>query len=162
MVSNPFEKYESKWIISPNRDENRKYLKPPPWFPCGDWRIFWGNKLTTSWSGSWSSKNGPKVRPASWKSKKTLNEPTTSFTIVGGWTSTHPQKICEPSKWIGSWNPQFLGGWKFKKSLSCQHTRSFNVVNFDDFDGLYLDETFGKCHLKKKTHREGASNMPFL
>ena len=30
---NPFEKYESNWIISPGRDE-KKYLKPPPseWF----------------------------------------------------------------------------------------------------------------------------------
>ena len=27
---NPFEKYESKWESSPNRDENRKYLKPQP------------------------------------------------------------------------------------------------------------------------------------
>jgi len=27
---NPFEKYESKWESSPNRDENKKYLKPPP------------------------------------------------------------------------------------------------------------------------------------
>ena len=28
--TNPFEKYSSNWIISPNRDENTKYLKPPP------------------------------------------------------------------------------------------------------------------------------------
>ncbi len=27
---NPFEKYESKWEFSPDRDENKKYLKPPP------------------------------------------------------------------------------------------------------------------------------------
>ena len=27
---NPFEKYESNWIISPGRGENEKYLKPPP------------------------------------------------------------------------------------------------------------------------------------
>ena len=27
---NPFEKYESKWESSPNRGENKKYLKPPP------------------------------------------------------------------------------------------------------------------------------------
>ena len=27
---NPFEKYQSKWIISPSRGENKKYLKPPP------------------------------------------------------------------------------------------------------------------------------------
>ena len=27
---NPFEKYQSKWIISPARDENKKSLKPPP------------------------------------------------------------------------------------------------------------------------------------
>ncbi len=27
---NPSEKYESNGIISPNRDENKKYLKPPP------------------------------------------------------------------------------------------------------------------------------------
>ena len=27
---NPSEKHESKWIISPNRDENENYLKPPP------------------------------------------------------------------------------------------------------------------------------------
>ena len=26
---NPFEKYESKWESSPNRDEHIKYLKPP-------------------------------------------------------------------------------------------------------------------------------------
>ena len=26
---NPSEKYWSNWIISPNRDENKKYLKPP-------------------------------------------------------------------------------------------------------------------------------------
>ena len=26
----PFEKYESKWESSPNRGENKKYLKPPP------------------------------------------------------------------------------------------------------------------------------------
>ena len=30
---NPSEKYESNWIISPNRDEHKKCLKPPP----GDW-----------------------------------------------------------------------------------------------------------------------------
>ena len=29
---NPFEKYESKWESSPGRDENKKYLKPPPSF----------------------------------------------------------------------------------------------------------------------------------
>ena len=27
---NPLEKYQSNWIISPNRGENEKYLKPPP------------------------------------------------------------------------------------------------------------------------------------
>ena len=27
---NPFEKYQSNWIISPGRGENEKYLKPPP------------------------------------------------------------------------------------------------------------------------------------
>ena len=27
---NPSEKYSSSWIISPSRDENKKYLKPPP------------------------------------------------------------------------------------------------------------------------------------
>ena len=27
---NPFEKYESNWIISPSSGENKKYLKPPP------------------------------------------------------------------------------------------------------------------------------------
>ena len=27
---NPFEKYQSNWIISPGRGENQKYLKPPP------------------------------------------------------------------------------------------------------------------------------------
>ena len=27
---NPFEKYSSIWIISPNRGENKKYLKAPP------------------------------------------------------------------------------------------------------------------------------------
>ena len=27
---NPSEKYQSKWESSPNRDENTKYLKPPP------------------------------------------------------------------------------------------------------------------------------------
>ena len=27
---NPFEKYESNCIISPGRDENKRYLKPPP------------------------------------------------------------------------------------------------------------------------------------
>ena len=27
---NLFEKYQSNWIISPNRGENKKYLKPPP------------------------------------------------------------------------------------------------------------------------------------
>ena len=27
---NPFEKYQSNWIISPGRGENNKYLKPPP------------------------------------------------------------------------------------------------------------------------------------
>ena len=34
---NPFEKYKANRIISPNRDENEKYLKPPPttgFFPC--------------------------------------------------------------------------------------------------------------------------------
>ena len=28
--TNPFEKYESNWIISPSRDKNKKYLNPPP------------------------------------------------------------------------------------------------------------------------------------
>ena len=27
---NPSEKYQSNWIISPSRGENKKYLKPPP------------------------------------------------------------------------------------------------------------------------------------
>ena len=30
---NPSEKYSSNWIISPNRGENKKYLKPPPRYP---------------------------------------------------------------------------------------------------------------------------------
>ena len=29
---NPFEKYLSNWKSSPSRDENQKYLKPPPSF----------------------------------------------------------------------------------------------------------------------------------
>ena len=29
---NPSEKYESNWIISPSRGDNKKYLKPPPSF----------------------------------------------------------------------------------------------------------------------------------
>ena len=28
--TNPFEKYYSNWIISPDKDEHKKYLKPPP------------------------------------------------------------------------------------------------------------------------------------
>ena len=33
---NPFEKYSSKWESSPNRVENKKYLKPPSrWFEFG-------------------------------------------------------------------------------------------------------------------------------
>ena len=28
--TNPFEKYQSTWIISPGRDDNKTYLKPPP------------------------------------------------------------------------------------------------------------------------------------
>ena len=31
---NPFEKYESNWIISPGRGENKKSLKPPPRNQC--------------------------------------------------------------------------------------------------------------------------------
>jgi len=34
-VSTQFEKYESKWIISQNRGENTKYLKPPPSLQTG-------------------------------------------------------------------------------------------------------------------------------
>ena len=30
--TNPFEKYKSKWESSPNRDESKQYLKPPPSF----------------------------------------------------------------------------------------------------------------------------------
>ena len=30
---NPFKKYLSSWIISPNRSENKKYLKPPTSVP---------------------------------------------------------------------------------------------------------------------------------
>ena len=30
MVSNPSEKYESNWIISPSKGENKTILKPPP------------------------------------------------------------------------------------------------------------------------------------
>ena len=30
---NPFEAYQSKWESSPNRDENKKYLKPPSRWP---------------------------------------------------------------------------------------------------------------------------------
>ncbi len=29
-LNHPSEKYSSNWIISPNRAENKKYLKPPP------------------------------------------------------------------------------------------------------------------------------------
>ena len=46
---NPFEKCWSNWIISPGRDENKKYLKPPPSSPqkrksfnhCVPSKIFW-------------------------------------------------------------------------------------------------------------------------
>ena len=34
---NPFEKYSSKWESSPNRGENKRYLKPPPSF---QWSFF--------------------------------------------------------------------------------------------------------------------------
>ena len=27
---NPFETYQSRWESSPNKDEHKKYLKPPP------------------------------------------------------------------------------------------------------------------------------------
>ena len=30
--TNPSEKYEWNWIISPSRDRNNKYLKPPTWY----------------------------------------------------------------------------------------------------------------------------------
>ena len=35
---NPIEKYWSKWESSPNRGENKQYLKPPPSSP------FWSGK----------------------------------------------------------------------------------------------------------------------
>ena len=31
---NSFETYESNWIVSPGRGENRNYLKPPPSIVC--------------------------------------------------------------------------------------------------------------------------------
>ena len=37
---NPFEKYSSNWIISPNRGENKKYLKPPN-LRRYDWMSVW-------------------------------------------------------------------------------------------------------------------------
>ena len=40
---NPFEKYESNWIISPGRDEHIKYLNPPPSY-SGDRSGFLGIK----------------------------------------------------------------------------------------------------------------------
>ena len=30
---NPFEKYESSWIISPSSGEHKQYLKPPTRYP---------------------------------------------------------------------------------------------------------------------------------
>ena len=47
-IFNPSEKYESNWIISPGRGENKKYLKPPPnyiqWHMCVCvfFIVFWG------------------------------------------------------------------------------------------------------------------------
>ena len=31
---NPYQKYQSNWIVSPNRGENKKYLKPAPRKRC--------------------------------------------------------------------------------------------------------------------------------
>ena len=47
---NPFEKYQSKWESSPNRGDNKKYLKPPPRRPfrLETHRIRW--KLPRPWT----------------------------------------------------------------------------------------------------------------
>ena len=42
---NPFEKYKSNWIISPSRDENKEYLKPPP--SLGGYDICWVESYTS-------------------------------------------------------------------------------------------------------------------
>ncbi len=49
---NPFEKYQSKWESSPNRDEHKKYLKPPPSSSFGEIiEAFWSHppRLRRSW-----------------------------------------------------------------------------------------------------------------
>ena len=48
---NPFEKYESKWESSPNRGENKKYLKPPPSKILSSPSLTtFANKLVVFWS----------------------------------------------------------------------------------------------------------------
>ena len=53
---NPFEKYSSKWESSPNRDENEKYLKPPP----SNKRLFQLDDEPNLYTGNgWKSKKPP-------------------------------------------------------------------------------------------------------
>ena len=53
---NPFEKYLSKWESSPNWDENKKYLKPPP--RCGTFQVDFSGVLGGHISHSLSSTSG--------------------------------------------------------------------------------------------------------
>ena len=52
--TNPFQKYESKWESSPNRDGNKKYFKPPPWFSpsqkCWERVMLTGKMCEKTWS----------------------------------------------------------------------------------------------------------------
>ena len=49
---NPLEKYLSNWKSSPNRDENKKYLKPPPWRPLWhSMNSWWESRFEDPYNG---------------------------------------------------------------------------------------------------------------
>ena len=107
---NPFEKYLSKWITSPGRDEHKKYLKPPPrwpsWINSSLWeknRVHWQKEIVclylffgcSGWGKKtrcrylFQKKRGYHVQKKAWWSKQQKIAPTQQFSNTGWWLKSY-------------------------------------------------------------------------
>ena len=125
---NSSEKYSSNWIISPNRAENKIYLKPPPSnkLPTEN-PIEIGQKTVTQNHHPFDGHEFAEM-PVRQKMVKSSGSSSTlgpmrpqknmeGILLIGGFSPTHLKTICS-SKWVHL--PQIFGV-KIKQSLSCHH-----------------------------------------
>ena len=119
--TNPSEKYESNWIISPNRGENRKSLKPPTgsqslifrldfsvWFDVHPFFFWWSADLVTSdlrclviYLSSWTASAGRHFWLVRSNQRFFSSNQLNLMRISGWFAATNVSSAATSSPWCG-------------------------------------------------------------